>query len=123
MSTFDQRPSALEEMDDPTDRDDELVAAQLRGDDDASDPGPAGGDLSSGRPDGSGEGGSATTTGDSDGGPGGAATHEDLDRGNADGSTPSTGPREDALAQARKRADAEPSSEADGHVEDSGRHE
>jgi hypothetical protein len=62
-------------------------------------------DINSERPDGSGgEGTSATTSGASDGSPAdasGAATDEDVERGNADGSTASAAPREGTLDDAR----------------------
>jgi hypothetical protein len=62
-------------------------------------------DINSERPDGSGgEGTSATTSGASDGSPAdasGAATDEDVERGNADGSTASAAPREGTLDDAQ----------------------
>ncbi|WP_076259082.1 hypothetical protein [Intrasporangium flavum] len=72
---------------------------------DESTPGLTDTDINSERPDGSGgEGTSATTSGTSDGSPAdasGAATDEDVERGNADGSTPSAAPREDVLGDAQ----------------------
>jgi hypothetical protein len=63
-------------------------------------------DINSQRPDGSGgEGTSATTSGESDGSPGGIATDEDVDCGNADGSTPRETPREGALEDAQDVVD------------------
>jgi hypothetical protein len=99
MSTFDEGTSSLDEMADATGRD---------GENRGTGPGLANSDLNSERPDGSGgEGTSATTTGESDGSPSRAATHEDVDRGNADGSTPTAQPREDTLAAAEARAEQE----------------
>ena len=80
-------------------------------------------DINSERPDGSGGEGthatsatSATTSGTSDGSPAdasGAATHEDVERGNADGSTASAEPREDALGDAQDAAGSEAQAWAD----------
>jgi len=74
-------------------------------------------DINSERPDGSGgEGTSATTSGASDGSPAdasGAATHDDVERGNADGSTPSAEPREGALGAAQDATDQQAEQWAD----------
>ena len=75
---------------------------------DANGPGLTDSDINSERPDGSGgEGTSATTSGASDGSPAdasGAATDEDVERGNADGSTASAEPREGTLDDAQEVA-------------------
>ena len=126
MSTFDERTSSLEEMADPSGREDEAGAASLTGEDPGdSSPGLTDSDINSERPDGSGGAGtSATTTGDSDGSPSGTATHEDVERGNADGSTAHAAPREDALGEAQaEQADADQSSAMGESGQDNGLNE